>query len=209
MGIRYETTVAGNPQTNRCAERFNQTVLCKVRSMLKQSGFPVTLWAEIASTAVILHNMTPKLSNKNILPYTAFFDKQLSAKHLVIVGTLVIARRQYNEKLTARGKEVYMVGYSDNKFGLRLYDLSFRTVNVYRDFRVHNGSNFKINSQNKYTDEDDGELASCIHNEQNLDSNMVVMMSNVLSFNETEKALRGDALVKWLPAIRAEYEPLI
>jgi hypothetical protein len=125
MGIRYETTVAGNPQTNGCAERFNQTGLCKVRSMLKQSGFPVTLWAEIASTAVFLHNMTPKLLNKNIPPYTAIFDKQLSAKRLVIIGTLMIARRQYNGKLTARGKKVYMVGYSDTKFGLRLYDPSF------------------------------------------------------------------------------------
>jgi hypothetical protein len=203
MGIRYETMVAGNLQTNGCAERFNQIVLCKVGSMLKQSGFPVTLSAEIASTAVFLHNMTPKLLNKNIPPYTAIFDKQLWAKRLVIVGTLVIARRQYNGKLTAREKEVYMVGYSKNKFGLRLYDPNFQTVNVYQDFRVHNKSNFKINCQNKYTDKDDRELASFIHNEPSLDSNMVVMMSNVLSFNETEKALRGDALVQWLPAIRA------
>jgi hypothetical protein len=64
---------------------------------------------------------------------------------LVPIGTLVIAMQLQNDKLEMRGKETCMVGYSTEKFGLRLWDHRKNTVVVLRDYKVYENSTYKKN----------------------------------------------------------------
>ncbi|RZB80703.1 Retrovirus-related Pol polyprotein from transposon TNT 1-94 [Glycine soja] len=57
--IARHRTVAGTPQQNGLAERFNMTILERVRCMLLSAGLPKIFWAEAAMTVVYLINKCP------------------------------------------------------------------------------------------------------------------------------------------------------
>ncbi|GKE72521.1 putative ribonuclease H-like domain-containing protein, partial [Tanacetum coccineum] len=50
-GIKREFSVARTPQQNRVAERKNKTLIEAARTMLVDSKFPTTFWAEAVNTA--------------------------------------------------------------------------------------------------------------------------------------------------------------
>lgn len=50
-GIARHRIVAGTPQKNGLAERFNRTILERVRCMLISSGLPKVFWVEAIVTA--------------------------------------------------------------------------------------------------------------------------------------------------------------
>ena len=58
-GIRHKKTVPGTPQHNDVVERMNQTILEKVRCMLKLAKLPKSFWGEAVNTAVYLINIFP------------------------------------------------------------------------------------------------------------------------------------------------------
>ena len=58
-GIQLETTVSYSPQQNGVAERFNRTVVEKVRTMMIESETPKRLWCEAVLTSVYLINRSP------------------------------------------------------------------------------------------------------------------------------------------------------
>lgn len=61
-GIKHETSIAYQPQSNGRAERMNRVLLEKVRCMLAESSLPKQFWAEAMSTACYLSNRSPKKS---------------------------------------------------------------------------------------------------------------------------------------------------
>ncbi|MBW0497179.1 hypothetical protein O181_036894 [Austropuccinia psidii MF-1] len=50
-GISLERGPPESPQTNSVAERFNQTLLSKMRCLLGQSNVPISYWDEAAAHA--------------------------------------------------------------------------------------------------------------------------------------------------------------
>jgi len=58
-GIARHRTVAGTLQQNGLAERFNRTILERVRCMLLSAGLPKIFWVEAAMTAIYLINKCP------------------------------------------------------------------------------------------------------------------------------------------------------
>lgn len=58
-GIQLQPTVAYSPQQNGVAERFNRTLVEKVRTMLIDSNTPKRLWLEAALMATYLLNRSP------------------------------------------------------------------------------------------------------------------------------------------------------
>ena len=58
-GIKRELTTPYNPPQNGVAERMNQTVQERVRSMLSNADLPNGFWAEALVTTVHLINMSP------------------------------------------------------------------------------------------------------------------------------------------------------
>ncbi|MBW0481884.1 hypothetical protein O181_021599 [Austropuccinia psidii MF-1] len=59
QGISLERGPPESPQTNGVAERFNQTLLFKVRFLLGQSNIPSSYWDEAVSHASLLLNLLP------------------------------------------------------------------------------------------------------------------------------------------------------
>jgi hypothetical protein len=58
-GIKRELAVPYNPQQNGVAERKNKTICEAARAMIYDQDLPLSLWAEVASTAVYLQNRCP------------------------------------------------------------------------------------------------------------------------------------------------------
>ena len=59
--IKHEKTVLGIPQHNNVVERMNQTIVEKVRCMLKLAKLPKSFWGEAVNTAVYLINRSPSV----------------------------------------------------------------------------------------------------------------------------------------------------
>ncbi|GKF60401.1 putative ribonuclease H-like domain-containing protein, partial [Tanacetum coccineum] len=55
-GIKKEFSVARTPQKNDVAKRRNRTLIEAARTMLANSKFPITFWAEAVNTACYVQN---------------------------------------------------------------------------------------------------------------------------------------------------------
>ena len=60
-GIRHEKTVPSTLQHNGVVERMNQTIVEKVRCMLKLAKLPKSFCGEAVNTTVYLINRTPSV----------------------------------------------------------------------------------------------------------------------------------------------------
>jgi hypothetical protein len=67
---------------------------------------------------VTLHNSTPHSSIINEIPYKKLFKNGAVMQKPIIIGTLMITKTRYGDKLAARGRPCYFVGYSKEKTGL-------------------------------------------------------------------------------------------
>ncbi|MBW0465584.1 hypothetical protein O181_005299 [Austropuccinia psidii MF-1] len=72
-GVSIEQGAPHSPQTNGVAERFNSSLLSKMRCLLNQSNIPVSYWDQAAAHASLMLNNTPhcfgaKVNLKNKSP---------------------------------------------------------------------------------------------------------------------------------------------
>ncbi|MBW0543096.1 hypothetical protein O181_082811 [Austropuccinia psidii MF-1] len=67
-GISHLVTSSYTPQQNPIAERGNRTTVNKARCLLKDSGLPLSYWAEEVNTAVYLENLTPNTRGISLGP---------------------------------------------------------------------------------------------------------------------------------------------
>ena len=61
-GTTEQTTSSYSPQSNDIAERMDRTLEDKSRTMMLDSGLPISLWGEIVLTSCVLRNLTPTSS---------------------------------------------------------------------------------------------------------------------------------------------------
>ena len=59
-GVKHETTAPYTPEQNEAAERFNRTLMERVRAMLFDAQQPKDLWAEAAVTATYIKNRSSR-----------------------------------------------------------------------------------------------------------------------------------------------------
>lgn len=74
-GIQYERAPANTPQHNSVAERFNRTLMERLRCVLLAANLPIGLWAEVAQGIVYILNRSPDSTIERELP----IQKWLSA----------------------------------------------------------------------------------------------------------------------------------
>ena len=124
-GIKHVKTVPGTPQQNGVAERYNRTILDRVRSMLKHSGLAKPFWAEAASTTMYLINRSPSAALEGEVPDIVWSGRSIEYHHLKTFGceAYVHVPKENRSKLDERAHKYILVGYGGDDRGYKLWDL--------------------------------------------------------------------------------------
>ncbi len=122
-GLNHRMSMPYTPEQNGAAERENRTLMEAARSMLQAKQFPNKLWAEAVNTAAYVLNRTGPTKVEDKTPYELWKGKKATSEHLRIFGTecFVHVPSQRRQKLDAKSIKGYLVGYSGDKDGYRIY----------------------------------------------------------------------------------------
>ncbi|GKU96422.1 hypothetical protein SLEP1_g9661 [Rubroshorea leprosula] len=112
--IRHEKTVPSTPQHNDVAERMNHTIVEKVRCMLRMAILPKPLWGEAVNTTVYLINRSPS-----------------------VPLNFEISEKEQRTKLDDKAIPFIFIGYGDEEFDYRLWDLEKEKTVRSRDVMFH------------------------------------------------------------------------
>jgi transposase InsO family protein len=83
--IVTQYSMSSDPQQNGMAERYNRTLMDIVRSMLRHSTLPISLWMGVSKTIVhILNRVLSKSVPKT--PYELWTDRKLTLNYLHMCG---------------------------------------------------------------------------------------------------------------------------
>ncbi|GJV96037.1 ribonuclease H-like domain-containing protein [Tanacetum coccineum] len=115
---------------NGVAERRNKTLIEAARTMLADSKFPTTFWAEAVNTACYVQNRVLVVKTHNKTLYELFRGRTPALSfmrpfgcHVTILNTL-----DYLGKFDGKSDEGFFVGYSLNSKAFRVYNIRTRKV---------------------------------------------------------------------------------
>ena len=151
-GIRLIRTIPGKARQNGIAERMNRTLIERVRSMRIHSGLPKTFWADAVNTTAYLINRGPSVPLKFKLPEEVWTGKELKYSHLRNFGCTpyIHVDSKKRDKLDAKARKCYFIGYGSDIFGYRFWDDKNRKIlrhcDVTFDENVLYNDKEKINS---------------------------------------------------------------
>ncbi|MBW0531393.1 hypothetical protein O181_071108 [Austropuccinia psidii MF-1] len=142
-GISLERGPPESPQTNGVAERFNQTILSKIRCLLGQSNIPVSYWDEAANHASLLLNL---LSHKHLMMKTPagvlackhfLIEPEVSLDRLIPFGMKVTTRiPNPASEIEPRGEILRALTFEKYSDGMRLLNLETGKIKVSHDYVV-------------------------------------------------------------------------
>jgi hypothetical protein len=91
--------------------------------MMQSTKLSHKLWAEAVNTSCYILNRTGPTKIYGVTPYELWTGKQAPTDHLRIFGTecFVHVPKQKRQKLDVKATIGYLVGYSGNKHGYRVY----------------------------------------------------------------------------------------
>lgn len=138
-GIIHQKTVPYTPEQNGLSERYNRSIVEKARCLLYDASFDKHLWAEAVNTAVYLKNCSPAAAlNNNSTPYEMWTGRKPNLQHIRVFGSPVMVHipKVRRNKWDKKSQMLYLVGYSENTKGYRLYDQKTNKIIVARDVVV-------------------------------------------------------------------------
>ncbi|KAG6771504.1 hypothetical protein POTOM_022872 [Populus tomentosa] len=98
--------------------------------MRLHSGLPQTFWADAVHTAVYLINRGPSVPLEFRLPEEVWRGKEVQLSHLKVFGCVsyVHIDSDARNKLEAKSKKCFFIGYGDEEFGFRFWDDQNRKI---------------------------------------------------------------------------------
>ena len=131
--VRHRTTV-GTPQQNGLAERFNRTILERVRCMLVGASLPKVFWAEAVMTAGYLINRCPSTALGMKTPEEVWSGRPADYERLRVFGCSAYAHIR-QDKLEPRALRCILIGYPEGVKGYRLWCMEpgYRKCIISRD----------------------------------------------------------------------------
>ncbi|KAA8491550.1 Retrovirus-related Pol polyprotein from transposon TNT 1-94 [Porphyridium purpureum] len=109
-GIRLESGPPFVPQMNGSAERFNRTLLERVRAVVLAKGLNKHLWPELAPAVCYVLNRSP--NTRGTVPIVAC-GKSGDLDHLRVLGSRAYVYERGPDKLDARARAGILVGYGE------------------------------------------------------------------------------------------------
>ncbi|MBW0467242.1 hypothetical protein O181_006957 [Austropuccinia psidii MF-1] len=138
-GISHLVTSPYTPQQNPLAERGNRTTVNKARCLLKDSGLPLSYWAEAVNTAVYLENLTPNSAISFEKPFKRWYNKEPSLNHLHPFGCRAVFYNNYiNGKFSDRGVKGTFLGYGEGHCSFRILDMEKGNVVISHHVKFDN-----------------------------------------------------------------------
>lgn len=140
-GIKHTVTIPYTPEQNGTAERENRIIVEAARSMLFSCpGLPRSLWAEAINCAVYVLNRTGPTKMEKKTPYELWFGKKTTIDNLKIFGTecFVHIPKEKRHKLDKKSYKGYLVGYTENVQGYRVWIPELHDVVLSRDVLFKN-----------------------------------------------------------------------
>jgi transposase InsO family protein len=113
-GIVHQRSAAYTPEQNGVAERYNRTIIEKVRAMLNEFKLPNFLWGEAIQAATHIRNLMPQTASSTS-PYELIFNVKPSADHLRVFGCTVhvhVPKQKHKHKTDPVGRTGMFVGYA-------------------------------------------------------------------------------------------------
>lgn len=150
LGISIEQGPANSPQTNGLAERFNQTLIQKMRCLLAQSSVPITLWDEAARYASMLINHLPSKALDWNCPIGVLEDNQSLIEprrdlRFTIPFGLKLRIYRRNDAVPVSDKRTYsFLGYEPFSESARFLDNRLQKILLSQSYSFPE-SNFRYN----------------------------------------------------------------
>jgi hypothetical protein len=133
-GILYTYSAPYAHEQNGNAERFNRTLLNKVRALLFSSNLPKKYWGEAATAANYIYNRTPHSAIEFKTPYEAKYGTKPDISNIRIWGSIAHKKEEIRRKLDPKTKEFILVGYGSNQY--RLLNPKTGKITWARDLKI-------------------------------------------------------------------------
>ncbi|GJV47598.1 putative ribonuclease H-like domain-containing protein [Tanacetum coccineum] len=123
-GIQREYSIARTPQQNGVAERKNRTLIEAARTMLADSLLPIQFWAEAVHTACYVLNRVLVTKPQMKTPYELLMGKSPNISFMKPFGCplTILNTLDHLSKFEGKSEEGYLLGYSTNSKGFRVYN---------------------------------------------------------------------------------------
>ncbi|GKE99066.1 putative ribonuclease H-like domain-containing protein [Tanacetum coccineum] len=129
-GIKREYSIARTPQQNGVAERKNRTLIEAARTMLADSLLPIQFWAEAVNTACYVLNRVLVTKPQMKTPYEILMGRSPNISFMRPFGCSLTLLNTLDHlgKFDGKSEEGYLLGYSTNSKGFRVYNRVTRKV---------------------------------------------------------------------------------
>jgi len=120
-GVIHNTAAPYTPEQNGVAERFNRTLMERVRAMLFDAKLGYEHWADAASTATYVKNRSPS-SHSSQTPWELFFGRKPDVPGMRVFGSkaYVHVPKQLRRKLDSLSTTGTFIGYEPNSKAYRV-----------------------------------------------------------------------------------------
>nr|GEV91978.1 putative ribonuclease H-like domain-containing protein [Tanacetum cinerariifolium] len=146
--IKREFSVARTPQQNDVAERKNRTLIEAARTMLVDSKFPTTFWAEAVNTACYVLNRALVIKPYNKTPYELIRGRPPLIDFIkpFRCPVTILNTRDHLGKFDEKANEGFFVRYSVISKAMRVFNKRTRIVEETLNIRfLKNEPNVKGN----------------------------------------------------------------
>lgn len=202
-GVVHQKTVPYTPQQNGVAERYNRTIMERVRGMLLDSGLGEQFWKEAAETAAYLINIVPKQRSK-LSANEKWNNEVTDLGKLRIFGEKVMVHipKEKRSKLTQKSKECIWLGYTLN--GDKVYDPVGKRIELSRDIiTIADATQFHVKPETQNSSKPD--VMSAFRG-THVDSEEGQIDMNPQNVNEVMISPEAE---KWKAAMESEYQSLM
>lgn len=132
---------AQRPTASSVAERFNRTLLGRIRTQLAQSGLPFSLWGEVVAYSSIQLNASPSVAVNNQSPLSLITPCFQGHHHPIKIsrfkpfGCQEYVLNQDSSKIQPTAKCMIMIGLEPGSNACRLWDKNTKRVVISADVR--------------------------------------------------------------------------